>query len=302
MRYLIINADDYGLSEASSMAIIRAHHRGVVTDVSVLAVARDVDRSLRLLGEAPRLGVGGHLAAVGENAPLLSAAEVPTLVDQRGRFPRTWRAFAFEASAGRLDPDDLAREWGAQIERLTGAGLALSHLDTHQHVHLMSIAGAALIRLAREHGVPAVRLPTSHAAGPKGAVIRRLSGRLRTVATSAGLGMTDLSAGLDEAGNLTFPVLASTLRWVAAQPGQSCEINCHPGAPGDLVLTDYAWGYKWKAEYDALTNIALLDLIRALGLRLVSYDDLFPRSRLCEPGLERIGLREPSDSRGEAVW
>jgi chitin disaccharide deacetylase len=274
MRYLIITADDYGLSEASSLAIIRAHHRGVVTDVSVLAVASYLGRSLKVLDGAPRLGVGGHLAAVGENAPLLTAAEIPTLVDQRGRFPLTWRAFALEASASRLDPDDLAREWEAQIERLTGAGLALSHLNSHQHIHLMSIAGATLIRLARAHGVPAVRLPTSHGGGPKAALIRRLSRRFRNVATSAGLATTDLSAGLDEAGNLTFPVLARTLRRVAAQPGQSCEINCHPGARGDLALSNYPWGYKWKEEYDALTNIALPELIRALGFRLVSYEDL----------------------------
>jgi chitin disaccharide deacetylase len=260
------------------MAIIRAHHRGVVTDVSVLAVAPKVDRSVRLLERAPRLGVGAHLAAVGEDPPLLTAAEIPTLVDERGRFPPTWRAFALGASAGRLDPGDLAREWGAQIERLTGAGLVLSHLDSHQHVHLMPVAGRALIRLAREHGVPAVRLPTSHAAGPKAAMIRRLSRRLQNVATSAGVGTTDLFAGLDEAGSLTFPVLARTLRWVAARPGQSCELNCHPGAPGDRALSNYPWGYKWKEEYDALTNIALPDLIRELGLRLLSYADLFPSS------------------------
>ena len=66
--------------------------------------------------------MGVHLAAVGEDPPLLSAREVPTLVDRRGRLARSWRAFLPRAAAGRVDPDDLRREFGAQIAAVRAAG------------------------------------------------------------------------------------------------------------------------------------------------------------------------------------
>jgi YdjC-like protein len=82
-RLLIVNADDYGLTEGVSKAILATARDGIVTSTSVLAVAPAFDRTSRWLA-GTNLGVGAHFAAVGEDPPLLSAREVPTLVDERG--------------------------------------------------------------------------------------------------------------------------------------------------------------------------------------------------------------------------
>ncbi|MDP9418579.1 MAG: ChbG/HpnK family deacetylase, partial [Actinomycetota bacterium] len=79
-RLLIVNADDYGLTAGVSRGILRAHREGIVTSTSVLAVAPGFATTVGWLGESPQLDVGAHLAAVGEDPPLLSAAEIPTLV------------------------------------------------------------------------------------------------------------------------------------------------------------------------------------------------------------------------------
>ena len=107
-----------------------------MTSTSVLALAPGFEPSAPALRDTDRIGVGAHLAAVGEDPPLLTAREVPSLVDRRGRLASSWRVFLPRMAARRIDPDDLRREFTAQVERITGAGLAPGHVDTHQHLHL----------------------------------------------------------------------------------------------------------------------------------------------------------------------
>lgn len=274
-RLLIVNADDYGLTDAISRGILRGHRDGVVTSASVLAVGPAAARTARWLAGAPRLGVGGHLALVGEDPPVLTAREVPTLVDRRGRLPLTWRAFLARAAAGRVDPADVRHEFAAQLDRLTRElGLRLTHLDSHQHLHLWPPVARALIDLAVHWRVPAVRLPASSAGGPKGRGVRHLSGRLAAALRQAGLAAPGGYAGLDEAGGLTAGPFTAALRTLAASPARTAEINCHPGAPADPDRARYAWDYQWEAELATLTSPALRRAIGDAGFRLATYADL----------------------------
>src|SRR2546421_12667058 len=107
---LIVNADDYGLTEGISRGILRAHAQGIVTSTSVLAIGPAYPKVCQLLADHPALGVGVHLAAVGEDPPLLSPSEVPTLFDKGGKLYETWTAFLLRAARGRIDPEDVRRE------------------------------------------------------------------------------------------------------------------------------------------------------------------------------------------------
>ena len=79
-RLLVVNADDMGLTPGICRAVLRGHTEGVVTSTSVLAVGAAFDDAAARLRDTPGLAVGAHLALVGEDRPLLSAAEIPTLV------------------------------------------------------------------------------------------------------------------------------------------------------------------------------------------------------------------------------
>ena len=112
-RLLVVNADDMGLTAGVCRAVRRGHADGVVTSTSVLAVGTAFDEAAATVREAGDLALGAHLAIVGEDRPLLSAAEIPTLVDREGRFPLSYRTVVARGAAGRLDPADVAREFGA---------------------------------------------------------------------------------------------------------------------------------------------------------------------------------------------
>ncbi|MEV4625748.1 ChbG/HpnK family deacetylase [Micromonospora sp. NPDC049523] len=278
-RLLIVNADDYGLSEAISRGILRGYDEGVVTSTSVLAVGPAVVRSAAWLRDRPGLEVGAHLAVVGEDPPLLSAREIPTLVDRRGGFRLSWRSFMVAAVAGRVDPADVRREYAAQLERLVrDLGLELTHVDTHQHLHLFPPVARIVAELAESHGIRAVRLPTSAARGPRGFGVRRWSRALSARLTDSGLVFPAAYGGLDEAGSLTLSRTQQLLERLARGPAETIEVNFHPGEPTAEDRARYAWGYRWEEELAGLTDPALRETLQRLDLKLGGFADLVNRA------------------------
>ena len=122
-RLLIVSADDLGLTDGVCRAIARGHADGR-GDVDVAAGGGPRLRSaVRVLRDAPGLDVGAHLAMVGEDPPLLTRREIPTLVDKRGGFPLSYRTVLARGFARRIDPDDVRREFTAQLQRIRAAGV-----------------------------------------------------------------------------------------------------------------------------------------------------------------------------------
>ena len=272
-RQLVVNADDLGLTEGVNRAAVAAHLEGIVTSVSLLAVGRAFDHAVRLLHDHPALSVGAHLAVVGEDPPLLTAAEVPTLVDRQGRFPLSYRTVVLRAATGRLDPGDVRRELAAQLERIRAAGLPVAHLDTHQHTHLWPSVGRVVGDLADAADVRWVRVPTSRSARPVGVVVRRLSLGLAHQLAERGLRHPDAYAGLDEAGRLDGMRFARALSALAADLGSGgvAEVNTHPGEADDPDLDRFTWRYQWEEERQMLTDPTSFEQVRYHGFALTSF-------------------------------
>src|SRR5690606_32159473 len=125
----------------------------------------------------------------------LSAREIPTLVDRHGRFPQSWRGLSARMAARRVDPRDLKAEAEAQLEKLRAAGLAPTHLNTHQHTHLLPSIGRILCAIAQDQRILAVRVPESVRPGPFGEALRRMSASLRAQVVARGLFCTDTFRG-----------------------------------------------------------------------------------------------------------
>jgi predicted glycoside hydrolase/deacetylase ChbG (UPF0249 family) len=275
-RLLIVNADDFGLTAGVCRAIVRAHREGVVTSTSALGVGPAFVANASLLDDTPDLGVGVHLAAVGEDPPLTPAREIPTLVDVDGRFPISWRKFLPRAFAGRVDVGQLERELNAQLDVVTGAlpGRTITHLDTHQHLHLWPPFGALVVKLACERNISSVRVTRSVARRGRSVVVNRLARRFAVTAADAGLRTTDGFAGFDEGGGLVTDALVRTIDRLGAGGLHTVEIGIHPGEHGDADLARYHWGYRWGDELDALVSPRVRDAIDRNGFRLGSYASL----------------------------
>jgi predicted glycoside hydrolase/deacetylase ChbG (UPF0249 family) len=275
---LIVNADDYGLTEGVSRAILDAHRAGVVTSTSVLSLTPAFATTARWLADAPALGCGAHLAAVGEDPPLLSAREIPTLVDRQGRLWSSWRVFLPRAAAGRIDPDDLRREFAAQFDAIAAAGVVVDHLDTHQNLHLWPLVSEVVLELGDQRGVRVVRVTRSAERGPIGQTVRRLAARLERQLDGRGWRYAAASTGLDEAGHLDMGAMVAALGRLAATGARTAELATHPGAPGDPDRARYRWAYQWDEEYAALRSATVRTAIDELGFSLGTFADLTART------------------------
>ena len=273
-RLLIVNADDFGLTEGISRGILAAHRTGIVTSTSALAIGPAYPKVASWLADEPALGVGVHLAAVGEDPPLLSAAEIPTLLGRRGRLSPGYKGFIARATAGRVDPEDLRREFTAQLELVQELGVPLTHLDAHQHLQLRPLVCGVVLELAGRFGIPAVRVPRFRSVTPAGIGVTVLGRRLARRAAGVGLRFPEDAVGIECAGALDCDRLPKVIARLAAGTRRSVELTAHPGEGDDADRDRYEWGYRWEDELLALSTPEARALVARHGFTLATYADL----------------------------
>lgn len=136
VRYLIVNADDFGQSQGITQGAIEAHERGIVTSASLMVRWPAAAKAAAYARGHPELGLGLHVD-FGEWAyrdeawaPLYQVASVN------------------DASAV---AEEVSRQL-AEFRRLTGRDP--THVDSHQHVHREEPVRSVLVEAARLLGVP----------------------------------------------------------------------------------------------------------------------------------------------------
>ena len=272
---LIVNADDFGLSEAANEGIVHAHRNGIVTATSIMANGSAFEHAIDLARATPALDLGVHLTLVGEK-PVLDPQTIPSLVGEDGRLLDSSRSFARRYMAGRIDRADVQRELTAQMEKVQQQRLPITHLDGHQHLHLFPRVFDVTVDLARTHQIDWIRIPNEPLKGymfgaPAGwprvlelLAVKHFCRRAvrRWPMRAAGF------AGFYHGGRLNRRNLATVLRRLPA--GGLCELMCHPSL--DDPNSPYAhWGYAWADEVDALTDPQTRRYLQQNGVELTSY-------------------------------
>jgi chitin disaccharide deacetylase len=280
--YLVVNADDLGLSPGINRAVIDCHTKGILTSASLLANTAGFEDAVSRCARCEGLGVGVHLNIL-RGQPVSQPARVASLLGSDGGFlndlPRLWARFAL----GRVDCQHLKCEVREQIRKTVDRGVRVTHLDTEKHSHLLLPGYAAVVlEAARYFGIRVVRRVNerggvgslTHFQGWKGLVVRLRSHRTFRPSQVRPFRVADRTFGLSEA-PLDVPGLIGILRRVA--PGVS-ELMCHPGygsgeelpsGIGGLYVSRY-----WDQERVALQSDRVKDEVHRLGIQLTHYGRL----------------------------
>ena len=241
MKRLIVTADDVGLDRGITAGAIEAHRHGIVTACSIVANGQEFDDAVARLLEAPSLEVGVHLTLVEERALTTGAS-----------MPRNYLRFLLSPRR------DVEPELRAQIEKVLATGLRVTHLNGHQHLHLLPRIWRVVSRLADEYRIGYVRVV--HDVGGRG---RRVPMAMLNFLSRPGR----KTIGVAESGHLTAERVVQLLEHVS----ETTELVTHPG----IGVSSYAhWKYDWETETRALCDPRVREALRARDIRLTTPSEV----------------------------
>lgn len=243
-RFLIINADDLGISPEVNAGIFAAYVKGAVTDSSLLITGPSAQEAIATVKNNPSFQVGLHI----DLDPLLGW-ESPG----RERFSRP-------ELKQMLDGSDFSKkirnEIEAQITAFLDTGLNLSHVDTHHHVHGFPRVFELLIDALNSYQIKAIRF------SKKGYTL--LGREDITITAGQAQEMEDRlrHRGIAHPDLLIDPLFPFSLH---ALPAGVAELMAHPSRGGD------EWRQK---DFEMLMHPRFMKTVEDEGIRLIGFSEL----------------------------
>ena len=289
MKKLIVTADDFGLTEKVNQGIVEAHCRGVVTSTSLMANGGAFEDAIARVREAPRLGIGAHLNLT-QGPTVTPPTVVRSLVHGDGEMSIGPIGLGKKIATGKVRLGEVELELRAQIEKILGAGISLTHLDGHKHIQLLPGVFDIVLKLAGEYGIRGIRCAVEpsnaftllkHARHNGtgrikqyglGRALSLFALRSRGKAARAGLFTPRYFLGIAQTGFLDISELSRILNNL---PEGTSELMSHPGYVDEaLYRTPTRLFAQRECELEALVDPTIKKLIAQNKIHLISYRDL----------------------------
>ena len=278
-RYLIVNADDFGMSESTNEAIIELFEGEKIGSAGILAPAPLAGEAAAVAGRRDySIGVHWTLTSEWAEHPWKPCSDAPSLLEEGF-------LTADKAVAKRAKSRDVTKELEGQYQRLLDLGCRPDHADSHAGT-LYGTNGRLFFLnaygLCRKYGLP-FRFATedSFLTRQFGAPSAALKLASRAIAGAGKLHGVKLLGDfcsdprpVEKIGGLSdlkayYEAQLSTLQ------GQICEVFMHPCLPDEELLSRSPQWQKRVWEYEYLKSGDLLLAAREAGFRVVSWREAF---------------------------
>ncbi len=247
---VIINADEFGFSKGVNLGIAEAFENGIVTSTTIMANMPAFDHAVKIYKQNPAMNVGIHLTLTA-GYPVLD--NHTTVVDQNGKFKNQG---AFFSSVSRLDLEEILLEFDAQIKKALQAGIRLTHIDSHNHIHELEVFEYVLLELTSKYNLPIRGINDRH--------INRF--KKRGIKTC-----DDFSAEFYG----QFATEAKMIEIVNRTREKSIEIMCHPAYIDYELYHGAGDALKRMDELKVLTGQKLKTFFSASKFQLCGYGELY---------------------------
>lgn len=128
-KYLIVNADDFGLCKSANDAVIDLFEKGRLFSSTIMMPAPGAEQAVKFAVENPQYAVGIHLTLTSEwQKPYRwgTLTDSPSLIDEEGFM---WRESDLVEKNAKSE--EIEREVRAQIDKAHSMGMKPSHIDNH---------------------------------------------------------------------------------------------------------------------------------------------------------------------------
>jgi hopanoid biosynthesis associated protein HpnK len=258
--FLIVTADDFGLHHAVNEAVEQASVAGVLTAASLMVAAPAAADAVRRARTLPRLRVGLHLV-LADGQAMLAPDRIPGLADQTGRMNSRMFVNAVRFFASRALRRQLEAEIRAQFSAFARTGLDLDHVNVHKHFHLHPTLLEMLLRIGRDFGVAAVRVPDEPVwfaarsgnwlSGANAVLLTPWIALMKRRLQHAQVLHNDRIFGVAASGAMDEAKLLAIL---ARLPPGVTEIYLHPAAESGSVIAESMAPYRHADELAALLS------------------------------------------------
>lgn len=271
-KKLIVNADDFGLSQEVNGGIIHCFKNGIVTSASLLVNREGFDDAIEKIKENHDLDIGVHLN-IFRGRPLTG---LKYLVRKNGEMAGNILFFMLKILMNKKSARcEIYQEFEAQIKKAMESGVVISHMDTEKHIHMFPFVFDIVADLAKKYNIGAVRFPFESQWAvpipymrqlPKlffGKFFCRISKR---ILKASGLKAPDYFYGVSLSGKYSeknFELFVGRIR-----PGIS-ELSCHPGFL-PKTISYYIDNYR-EEELIVLTSSFVKEHLFKKGIKLVNF-------------------------------
>ena len=281
LKQTIVNADDFGLTTEINQGIIRAFEEGIVTSTSLSANGEAFREAVAFIKTTPSLDVGIHLTVV-EERPVLPPQTIPSLVDNKGRFRKKAQVFFVDYLKGKISMQEVRKEFHAQVKKILDHGISITHIDSHQHIHILPKIADITIELAEEYGIKFIRYPKEDmefrkilSAGKIKRLVQQMAVNFFCLYSRNRLKKYSLDHffGFYDGGRLDKVKLIQIFRKMSR--GTS-ELMCHPGL-GINANTPPGyehWDYAWSEELNSLMDEEIKEVISRENIQLINFSRL----------------------------
>ncbi len=291
MKYAIINADDFGLSDSINKAIIQSFKEGILKSASLLINSKKTQEAVELAKKNPQLDLGIHLCLV-QGSPVSKHKNIYSLLGSNGYFLKNHFDFLIKLWSGRINLYEVELEFNEQIKKALEYNLNITHIDTHQHIHLYPSILKILVRLAKKFGIPWIRYP-AQAHWPalatfgdtrgisKFILINTYKHRIKNILKKNNILYPNYIIGMYNAGTLNNVVLKKMLSLMRGD--DITEIIFHPAIKNENFSKEFPGSFKnlnWEKEFRVLMEPSLRDFAINAHIEFVSFRDIIQNKQV----------------------
>ncbi|KAM7051514.1 carbohydrate deacetylase [Molossus nigricans] len=315
---LVVTADDFGYCPRRDEGIVEAFLAGAVTSVSLLVNGATAESAAEL-ARRHQIPTGLH-ANLSEGRPIGPACHgVSSLLSPEGFFLGKM-GFREAVAAEDVSFSEVREELEAQLSRFQELlGRNPTHVDGHQHVHVIPGVCQVFAEALQAYGVRFTRLPLERGLGdctwleaPARAFACSVERDARAAVgpfSRSGLRWTDAFVGLSTCGRhmsaqRVSGALARALEGTPTGHSLTAELMAHPGYPsvppaGGCGEGPDAFSCSWERlhELRVLTEPTLKARLAQDGVQLCALHDLDSKRPgevvPCEATLETLESSQP---------